>query len=636
MSTSKPQGQPAKVEPVIKVGEVDSVVNALYSAYCSDMGSPFKAGGSRNYRGIVSKWNPLQKYAVSPDAQSTTGSMGPEGLQAPSCEFVRDYLLSHFFDRFFYADEASTGWQTYLEVEAWNKFHANIERGWLFDGLSPLLLDDPWLSQVLREAKHLCFRALGCFDKIEVFEQCHHGPNSTVGIENKKAYLGTKYLTFVGSDDCQELFAEYLRWDSTLGNELGTMLPDPNRMGVVTCDSSTLMFVDKSWKSRRAITPQPNLMLFFQLGTGAVLAERLKTAFGIDIQTQQECHRHLVRFASAHPDAGICTLDWSEASNRIWLWLCEAILPKDWFDWFLSIRTPTTSYKGNLYDLPFIGEMGNGFTFPLQTLLFYLVLRSIARTDNIPDGEFVSVFGDDCIVDAGILPGVRKFASMVGWTLNEEKTFVEGWFRESCGADCYAGEGCRPFMVRRPERRFSKSYLRAWSYSVYNGIQRTFSGRWDLFHVRAWLEKFHQVFELGRICVVPPRFGDASGIRCEAHEVALLDSALYHIPVLYDGERPNKYGGSMVVRGIASHQSRYTDWVFPYYHLVLRRYSTSSDQLDPGPEEGLSMRDDRWYGTGVPIACSPEGAVASRDPECLSFRERSFHLHTWRYWLDTP
>lgn len=632
-----PSNEKARGGQVLLHKDVDREVNALFSALCHDLGSRFIAAGTRNYRTIVGKWDPLRSYIE--DLRSPDIGVGRhvwDGTPGRARVFARDYILSHFFDRYFDSAERLSEYQNKLEVEAWEKFHANITRGWLSDAVSPLLLQDDWFGRVIREASLIVGRALGPLDKEEVFGKCRHGPNSTVGLEFKDAYLGVKSLRFDGCEDVQELFSEYLRWDTTLGAELSKYLPNPERPAVSLVDTSTLSFVDKSWKARRAITPQPNLMLFFQLGTGEVISSALQRV-GIDIRTQQDCHRKLVKFASANPDAGICTLDWSEASNRIWLWLVEAIFPRDWYNWLLLIRTPQTVYGGESHDLPFIGEMGNGFTFPLQTLLFYAVLRAIARVENHSDGEYVSVFGDDCIVDAGIMPGVLKFAKMASWTLNENKSFVHGWFKESCGQDSFAGEAVRPFMVRRPENLTSRSYLRAWSYSVYNGIQRTLAGRWSMDHVQQWLEQFHHTYRLGTICVVPPRFGDASGIRCEAAEVALLDDAKYHIPRLYDGTMPRKFEGCISVRGIASEQERVNDWVFPYYHSVLRRSSASTEDLvdaHGGSPCGLSMRGDWMYQTTVPQSIHPDGSVASRNKEDLCFYERSFNLHTWSYWLD--
>jgi hypothetical protein len=100
--------------------------------------------------------------------------------------------------------------------------------------------------------------------------------------------------------------------------------------------------------------------------------------------------------------------------------------------------------------------MGNGYTFPLQTLLFSSLVVAVYKTLNIPvhlprgscPGNF-GVFGDDiiCVTEAADL--VLSMLGRLGFLPNADKTFVEGPFRESCGADFLNGIDVRPVFVKK-------------------------------------------------------------------------------------------------------------------------------------------------------------------------------------------
>lgn len=63
-------------------------------------------------------------------------------------------------------------------------------------------------------------------------------------------------------------------------------------------------------------------------------------------------------------------------------------------------------------------------------------------------GRTVSVFGDDIICPTDCAKSVTAALVFFGFKLNEEKSFVSGKFRESCGGDYFKGLDMRPHYLK--------------------------------------------------------------------------------------------------------------------------------------------------------------------------------------------
>jgi hypothetical protein len=499
----------------------------------------------------VHRWDPLSKDFSFTDP----------------ADFARAHLPTHFFDRYFYAEKV--GDSSSLQDKAKEKFEANILRGWIFNSeLSSI--DDPWLNSVLSEAALICGRVLGELDHTEVFAECGHGPNATTSVRKNDAYLDIKTMDFVGTDAAVETFFEhYLPWDSNLKTELGRLLPSPEKVGrgYTIVGGDKLSFVPKKFDSLRTMSVQPTLNLFFQLGTGRLIQRLLRDFANIDLTSQPDCHRRLALLASLYPEIGDATIDWSEASDRIWLAICERLLPGDWYAWLSMMRVDESIFGEDTYPLPMIGTMGNGFTFPLQTLIFYSLLRGCARTEGVREIG-ISVFGDDCIVPAVLKSSVERLAIGLGWKINVDKSYFDGGFRESCGMDAYRGLACRPFRIERPDDPHHKNSLKSWAYVCYNQVAACLesvhaepSAIWD------WLVAFHNELDLGKVLLVPLHFSDATGIRWSRHK---------EIPSEALAPRFDKHGGASF-RCLTNDPGRRDAWYVPWYLAALAQRPLPED-----------------------------------------------------------
>jgi hypothetical protein len=205
--------------------------------------------------------------------------------------------------------------------------------------------------------------------------------------------------------------------------------------------------VPKDSTKDRGIAVEPSINLFYQLGYGSVLKNRLSRA-GLDLLKAQQIHRQVAYESSIR--GHFATLDLSNASDTVCSNLVKLLLPRRWFEALNMLRSPRTLIDGKWVLLEKFSSMGNGFTFELETLLFLALSITAVRQHNslAVVGEDVYVFGDDIIVPTESVQSVMSVLRFFGQSINKTKSFVEGPFRESCGGDYFEGMDVRPYFLK--------------------------------------------------------------------------------------------------------------------------------------------------------------------------------------------
>jgi hypothetical protein len=92
--------------------------------------------------------------------------------------------------------------------------------------------------------------------------------------------------------------------------------------------------------------------------------------------------------------------------------------------------------------------MGNGFTFELETLLFWGLASAVAEYLNLRDRR-LAVYGDDIVFPTQGAQLLMRVLEVAGFTPNTKKTFIDGPFRESCGKHFFNGFDVTPFYLRK-------------------------------------------------------------------------------------------------------------------------------------------------------------------------------------------
>lgn len=202
--------------------------------------------------------------------------------------------------------------------------------------------------------------------------------------------------------------------------------------------------VKKDSEKDRGICVEPLANVCWQLSAGLEIRRRLRSV-GVVIDGTgpfegQNLNRYLAYVGSL--EGTLATADLSNASDTVAYMLvkiCLGLCP-DWFDLLCTLRSPYTFFRGEWVKLEKFSSMGNGFTFELETLLFY------ALTKALDEDGCVVTYGDDIIYESRLSEDLKLMLTFCGFELNSKKSFHNGPFRESCGADYWQGEDVRPLF----------------------------------------------------------------------------------------------------------------------------------------------------------------------------------------------
>jgi len=296
---------------------------------------------------------------------------------------------------------------------------------------------------------------LGTFHPDEMLRNSRFGPGSTLCVSGK---MTTEYFKFRNTSPSvsQRAFpyAEaLLNYDKKWLAYLTGIHPldVAGRFNLVSHevapelrieDQNKVTFVPKNAKTERSIAIEPYFNLYFQLGVGAMLRRRIRSNFGIDLSSQKR-NQDLARVGSVSNE--LATIDFSMASDTIAKSVVELLLPPMWFDHMNRLRSHEYRLVGQ--EKPVIyqkfSSMGNGFTFELETLIFAAIARGVHQYLGLPIDE-ISVYGDDVILSSSAADLFETVTSYLGFRINDEKSYKEGPFRESCGEDFLRGTRVRP------------------------------------------------------------------------------------------------------------------------------------------------------------------------------------------------
>lgn len=263
-------------------------------------------------------------------------------------------------------------------------------------------------------------------------------------------------------------------------------------------DESRTTNVPKNAKTDRVIAIEPHLNIFVQKGIGTLLRNQLRHN-GVDLDTQ-EWNQFLARKAQ---DWSLATIDLSSASDMVSSRLVRLLLPREWFELLYLCRTDFTVVDGVRVALEKFSSMGNGYTFELETLIFYAATQAVGAHKAL-----TAVYGDDIIVEKTIAPALVDLLDFIGFKTNAKKTFLEGNFFESCGTDWYNGQDVRPPFLKGDYVDRTQCH-----FYIPNALRRYASRRslgygCDIRFKKAWSSAYRRLTPLERRTAIPDGTGD--------------------------------------------------------------------------------------------------------------------------------
>jgi len=301
------------------------------------------------------------------------------------------------------------------------------------------------VSEVLHHAQRKISEILGYLPSSAKLTHGRFGPGSDLDTVGSKI---SSYYKYSGSGSCTP---GVLSLFDTLGVENDDRRLDALEECTLT-NTSRLTFVPKTAKTDRAICIEPRWNMFFQLGIGDYMSDRL-ALFGVDVRNQ-ETNKDLARSAYA---LGLSTIDLSSASDSISKNLVLDLLPDDWSDYLFRLRCSSTNYRGATYKLEKISSMGNGFTFPLETLIFYGLAYGVGKTLGLAPW-FINAYGDDLIIPSEGTALLTEVLELLGFSVNTGKSYSSGPFYESCGADFFRGVNVRPIFLKERVNNVERAF----------------------------------------------------------------------------------------------------------------------------------------------------------------------------------
>lgn len=419
-------------------------------------------------------------------------------MLSPYRYFKCRYQMERLFKRYRFADEAKTEEQ--LEREANEKFKATQFR---------LGFKRPTTyraSLVIQEARNIIKKILRDYDEVEHISACKFGSKSDVGNTARDAYLDVKLSTpLSGSKEHIAWFKTHALEDPILRDLLCKCSPSGQPV-YAECDVLTLTNVPKTSESYRSIMPNTRIGVFYTYGLGRMIQARLKDE-GLDITKLQQWHGILAKNYSI--SRSHVTADLSAASDSFTYELVARLLPRKWLLAVNRGRNRNLKIGDETIQLQSFMTMGIGYTFQLQTLLFYALLKSIQGLSKTKGR--ISVYGDDLIYPTRMHHFVRTIFTDVGFILNDDKTFVKQSFRESCGSDFYCGIDVRPFQPEGGFQLLAPARYVVLVYKTINGLLR----RWDREEIPQTIRYlFGEILRVDSVILqVPPSFPDYSGVK---------------------------------------------------------------------------------------------------------------------------
>lgn len=275
---------------------------------------------------------------------------------------------------------------------------------------------------------------LGKFDVEEWLDNCRFGPGAATGLPGTSDYCKLSKdpsTTELFEPYALEFLTEFPGWVNGLsyGCESGFKMK--------VFPGGKYSQVPKTALIDRSIETQPLLNGFGQLGLGMMMRKRLRT-IGIDLDDQSN-NQLLAYLGSLNGE--YATMDLKDASGRNARELVRQTFPSDWLHAMSLLRTPVVRMPdGTSHVQEQWSGMGNGYTFEVETLLFWAIATLVS--------PWAIVYGDDIVIPSSKFTAVKGLLEVLGHKVNDRKSFDTTPFRESCGADFWDGTPVRPYFIK--------------------------------------------------------------------------------------------------------------------------------------------------------------------------------------------
>ncbi|DAD49922.1 TPA_asm: RNA-directed RNA polymerase [ssRNA phage ESO001] len=275
-----------------------------------------------------------------------------------------------------------------------------------------------------------------------------HGPGAVFPScsSSEKSRFCTLYDSIVSKYPYDQFFCGIPSfWSDVMVKEVTGQLESSDRI------VSKLTAVAKDSRGPRLICVHPKEAIWIQQGQRKLLESAI---------SRHPLTRDVIKFRDQTLNGGLalsssasgylCTLDLKEASDRMSCKLIRFLFGDYVYDLISCARsTHIEMLDGRVRDLKKWAPMGNCLTFPVQSLVFFSLVRAGIRASYGVNCDDVYVFGDDILFPVKYYEGAVRALVLAGLVVNQGKTFKSGLFRESCGVDAYNGKDVTPLRIKK-------------------------------------------------------------------------------------------------------------------------------------------------------------------------------------------
>lgn len=288
-----------------------------------------------------------------------------------------------------------------------------------------------------------------------------------------------------------------------------------------------VVFVPKTQTAPRVIAIEPSHMQYMQQAVKdwcyKAIESHSLTKRSIRFSDQTQNQRLAYRSSK---DRRLATLDLKDASDRVHLHLVQRIFKTSGLLEYLEDARSLHATLPNGVNMVLFkyASMGSALCFPVEAMVFYTLIQSIMHTlDGVRPSsrsikaysQKIDIYGDDIIVPVEYADAVVKYLESYALKVNVSKSFKASAFRESCGADFYAGVPVNPVYARM--------------------VPHDDLRRWDAATVMSWNETANLFYQRGQ-WLISQTIRDMlrKVVRRTIPRSRSLGSGLFHFSYLYD------------------------------------------------------------------------------------------------------
>lgn len=416
--------------------------------------------------------------------------------------FARDYLASTLLRKFasfpLENDTAAAAMEKFLESEAsCKKINQTKVRPYVIHscGVTP----ETYISYAQAKIRSL----LGKFDWNAASDFFSFSGGASTRLKRKS---GAPFYKFQGKPETTRnnallsicaIWSTPL-WKQQMEDQYG--LDPVNWVKVV--EGSKVTTVPKTALVDRCIAIEPDMNMFIQKGIGALIRRKLK---GVGVDLNDQSHNQRLAYLGSRTGS-LATIDLASASDSIAVELVKLLLPHDWFDALMRCRSEVGILPCGLkHHFEKISSMGNGYTFELESLIFWALSKAVLEVSGCEDRR-LGIYGDDIVIHNSVAETLIEVLGYCGFAANLDKTFITGPFRESCGKHYFYGEDVTPFYIKEPLGTLNRKF---W---IANTIRLWASNRHNPKRYQALYDYSVKTIEPRKRFLIPATFSSESGL----------------------------------------------------------------------------------------------------------------------------